>query len=120
MPARIQSTKGHDLYAFNTALKHNLKNAIYTNGFAIKEVAEYLGVNQAVFTSMLLEDRRTYVLCIDFAYLICKFLGITLADVIPVSEESKDVVFHKTIDAERVKELELKLEMIRSVVGTSK
>lgn len=29
MPARIQSTKGHDLYAFNTALKRNLKNAIY-------------------------------------------------------------------------------------------
>lgn len=120
MLARIQSTKGHDLYAFNTALKRNLKNAIYTNGSTIKEVAEYLGVNKAVFTSMLLEDRRTYVLCIDFAYLICKFLGITLADVIPISDETKDIVFHKTIDGERVKELELKLEMIRSVVGTSK
>lgn len=43
MSARIQSTKGHDLYAFNTALKRNLKNAIYTNGSTIKEVAEYLG-----------------------------------------------------------------------------
>lgn len=41
MPARIQSTKGRDLYAFNTALKRNLKNAIYTNGSTIKEVAEY-------------------------------------------------------------------------------
>lgn len=118
MPARIQSTKGHDLYAFNTALKRNLKNAIYANGSNIKEVAEYLGVNQAVFTTMLLEEKRTYVLCIDFAYLICKFLGITLADVIPVTEESKSLVLHKTIDGERVKELQHKLDLIRSVIDS--
>lgn len=118
MSARIQSTKGHDLYAFNTALKRNLKNAIYANGSNIKEVAEYLGVNQAVFTSMLLEEKRTYVLCIDFAYLICKFLGITLADVIPMTEESRSLVMHKTIDSERVKELQHKLDLIRSVIDS--
>lgn len=118
MPARIQSTKGHDLYQFNTALKRNLKNAIYANGSNIKEVAEYLGVNQAVFTSMLLEEKRTYVICIDFAYLICKFLGITLADVIPMTEESRSLVMHKTIDSEHVKELQHKLDLIRSVIDS--
>ena len=118
MPARIQSTKGHDLYQFNTALKRNIKDAIYTNGSNIKEVAEYLGVNHAVLTTMLLENKRTYVLCIDFAYLICKFLGITLADVIPMTEESKSLVLHKTIDSERVKDLQHKLGLIRSVIGS--
>ena len=81
MPARIQSEKGLDLYAFNTALKRNLKNAIYNSKSNIKETAEYLGIKYAVLSQMLNEERRTYVLCIDFAYLICKHLGITLADV---------------------------------------
>nr|DAS66547.1 MAG TPA: antitoxin [Bacteriophage sp.] len=118
MPARIQSTKGHDLYKFNVALKQNLKNAIYVKGSSIREVAEHLGINQVVLSSVLSENRRTYVLCIDFAYLICKFLGITLADVIPMSEESRSLVMHKTVDGERVKELEHKLDLIRSVLGT--
>ena len=118
MPARIQSTKGHDLYKFNVALKQNLKNAIYVRGSNISEVAEYLGINQVVLSSMLSENRRTYVLGIDFAYLICKFLGITLADVVPMSEESRSIVMHKTVDGERVKELEHKLDLIRSVLGT--
>lgn len=118
MLARIQSTKGHDLYKFNVALKQNLKNAIYVKGSSIREVAEHLGINQVVLSSVLSENRRTYVLCIDFAYLICKFLGITLADVIPMSEESRSLVMHKTVDGERVKELEHKLDLIRSVLGT--
>ena len=118
MPARIQSTKGHDLYKFNVQLKQNLKNAIYVKGSSIREVSEHLGINQVVLSSVLSENRRTYVLCIDFAYLICKFLGITLADVIPMSEESRSLVMHKTVDSERVKELEHKLDLIRSVLDT--
>ena len=108
MSACIQSEKGHDLYAFNTALKRNLKNAIYNSKSNLRETADYLGVKYAVLSQMLNEDRRTYVLCIDFAYLICKHLGITLADVIPIAEESKSLVLHKTIDGERVKELQHK------------
>lgn len=100
MPARIQSEKGYDLYAFNTELKRNLKNAIYNSKSNIKETAEYLGIKHAVLSQMLNEERRTYVLCIDFAYLICKHLGITLADVIPMTGESKSLVMHKTVSSE--------------------
>lgn len=118
MSTRIQSEKGHDLYAFNTALKRNLKNAIYNSKSNLRETADFLGVKYAVLSQMLNEDRRTYVLCIDFAYLICKHLGITLADVIPLTEESKSLVLHKTIDGERVKELQHKLDLIRSVIDS--
>ena len=48
MPARIQSKKGHDLYAYNTELKRNLKNAIYNCKSNIKETAEYLGIKYEV------------------------------------------------------------------------
>lgn len=109
MPARIQSEKGLDLYAFNTALKRNLKNAIYNSKSNIKETAEYLGIKYAVLSQMLNEERRTYVLCIDFAYLICKHLEITLADVIPMTEESKSLVMHKTVSSEEVIRLRKKL-----------
>ena len=118
MSTRIQSEKGHDLYAFNTALKRNLKNAIYNSKSNLRETADFLGVKYAVLSQMLNEERRTYVLCIDFAYLICKHLGITLADVIPMAEESKSLVLHKTIDGERVKELQHKLDLIRSVIDS--
>ena len=118
MSTRIQSEKGHDLYAFNTALKRNLKNAIYNSKSNLRETADFLGVKYAALSQMLNEDRRTYVLCIDFAYLICKHLGITLADVIPMAEESKSLVLHKTIDGERVKELQHKLDLIRSVIDS--
>ena len=118
MPARIQSEKGYDLYAFNTGLKRNLKNAIYNSKSNIKETAEYLGIKHAVLSQMLNEERRTYVLCIDFAYLICRHLGITLADVIPMTGESKSLVMHKTVSSEEVTRLRKKLELIKLVIDT--
>lgn len=118
MPARIQSKKGHDLYAYNTELKRNLKNAIYNCKSNIKETAEYLGIKHEVLSQMLNEGRRTYVLCIDFAYLICKHLGITLADVIPMTGESKSLVMHKTVSSEEVIRLRKKLELIQLVIDT--
>lgn len=118
MPARIQSKKGHDLYAYNTELKRNLKNAIYNCKSNIKETAEYLGIKYEALSQMLNEGRRTYVLCIDYAYLICKHLGITLADVIPMIGESKSLVMHKTVSSEEVIRLRKKLELIQLVIDT--
>ena len=118
MPARIQSKKGHDLYAYNTELKRNLKNAIYNCKSNIKETAEYLGIKYEVLSQMLNEGRRTYVLCIDYAYLICKHLGITLTDVIPMTGESKSLVMHKTVSSEEVIRLRKKLELIQLVIDT--